>query len=49
MSEFLNHVVEVTFTLVLVYLILANSVGFSSVITSAGSVYVNSVKALQGR
>lgn len=49
MSNFFERMFEVSFTLILVYLILNNAVGFSSVISSAGAVYVNSVKALQGR
>ncbi len=42
-------VLEITLTLVLVYLVLSNWQGFSSVISNLGSVYVNSVKTLQGR
>lgn len=49
MGQFLDHVVEVSFTLILVYLILNNATGFSSVLSTAGNVYVQSVKALQGR
>lgn len=49
MGNFFDRLFEVTFTLVLVYLILNNAVGFSSAVTAAGNVYVNAVKALQGR
>ena len=49
MSQFAEHVIEVTFTLIVVYLVLANAFGFSSAVTSIGNVYVQSVKALQGR
>jgi len=45
----IQRVIEITFTLILVYLILANAFGFSSVVSSIGNVYVQSVKALQGR
>ena len=44
-----NRVIEVTFTLILAYLVLSNARGFSNVIRSVGSVYTGSVRALQGR
>lgn len=42
------RIIEVTFMLVLAYLILKNASGFSSAVRSVGSVYTSSVKALQG-
>lgn len=42
-------ILEITFTLILVYLVLQNAYGFSSAVGSIGSVYIGSVKALQGR
>jgi hypothetical protein len=44
-----SRILEISFTLILVYLVLANAYGFSSAVESVGSVYVSSVKALQGR
>lgn len=49
MKETLSHILEITFTLVLVYLLLSNSFGLSQVLKSAGAVYTEGVKALQGR
>lgn len=40
---------EITFTLVLVYLVLRNASGFSSAIKGFGSAYSGFVKVLQGR
>ncbi len=40
---------EVTFTLILVYLVLRNASGFGNVVRNLGSVYTGSVRALQGR
>lgn len=40
---------EITFVLILLYLILSRSTGFASAIKSIGSVYSQSVRALQGR
>lgn len=41
--------IEITFVLILAYLILSRAGGFSSAVRSIGSVYVSAVKALQGR
>lgn len=49
MKESVTQILEITFTLVLIYLILSRALGFSSVVSSIGRVYVESVKALQGR
>jgi len=40
---------EITFVLILVYLILSRGYAFSSVVRSIGEVYAHSVKALQAR
>lgn len=40
---------EITFVLIVVYLVLSRAVGFSNAVRSIGSVYVGAVKALQGR
>jgi len=40
---------EITFLLILVYLVLSRASGFSTAIRSIGSAYTSSVKALQGR
>jgi hypothetical protein len=45
----LSRWIEVTFVLVLVYLVLTNYKGFASAVSSLGSVYSSSVKVLQGR
>jgi len=45
----ITRVLEITFVLIILYLVLANAYGFSSAVTSIGSVYTTSVKALQGR
>lgn len=44
-----SRVLEITFSLILVYLILSKASGFSSAVSSISSGYVSSVKALQGR
>ncbi len=49
MGKTLMFWLEVTFVLIILYLILSRSTAFSNAITSLGSVYVGSVKALQGR
>lgn len=49
LSETVGRILEITFVAVILYLILANAFGFSSIVTSLGNVYVKSVGALQGR
>ncbi len=44
-----SKILEITFTLVLVYLVLSMSDGFSEAITAIGNVYSKSVKTLQAR
>jgi len=45
----MGRVLEITFLLILAYLILSRALGFSTAVRSVGKVYVDSVKALQGR
>lgn len=44
-----NRWIEITFVLILAFLILRNALGFSSGVSAIGKVYVDAVKALQGR
>jgi hypothetical protein len=45
----LMTVIEVTATLVMAYLILANAANFAIAAQAAGSLYTGAVKTLQGR
>ena len=45
----MGRILEITFILILIYLVLSRAVGFSAAVKSIGKVYVDSVKALQGR
>jgi hypothetical protein len=45
----LSRWIEITFVLIVLYLVLSRALGFSSAISAIGKVYVASVKALQGR
>lgn len=45
----LGEWVEITFFVILIYLILSRSQGFSSVVRSTSNAYIGAVKALQGR
>lgn len=49
MKDTVGKVLEITFILVLMYLVLTNGNAFSQVVGSLGNVYTNSVKVLQGR
>ena len=40
---------EITFVLILAYLILSRAFGFSMAVSALGKTYVEGVKALQGR
>lgn len=42
-------IIEVTATLIMAYLILANAGGFATAVSAAGSAYTGAVTALQGR
>lgn len=44
-----TNVIQWTGWLILAFLVLANADGFSKATNAIGSVYVNAVKALQGR
>lgn len=45
----LNRIIEVTFVLIILYLVVANAAGFAQAIRAIGGVYTDSVKALQAR
>ena len=44
-----SRVLEITFVLVLAYLVIANANNFAIAIQSIGAVYAGAVKTLQGR
>jgi hypothetical protein len=44
-----SRIIEVTMTLVLVYLVVTHGSQFAQVVSSIASGYTSSVKALQGR
>lgn len=44
-----NRALEVTFTLIVLYLVLSRAYGFSAVMRSISDAYIGAVKALQGR
>lgn len=41
--------IEITFVLIVLYLVLSRALGFGTVVRSIGKVYVDAIKALQGR
>lgn len=43
-----GRVIEVTFTLIAMYLVITNADKFSTAANAVGGVYVNAVRALQG-
>lgn len=45
----ISKVLEITFVLIMTYLVIANAAHFSMAIQALGAVYGNSVKVLQGR
>lgn len=45
----LGRWMEITFVLIILFLVLSRPEGFSKVVGSLGSVYSGSVKVLQGR
>lgn len=47
--KIIEQLFEITLVLVLVYLVLSNAFGFSTVVSSFGQAYTSSVKVLQGR
>lgn len=44
-----TNIIEGTFLLVLVFLVLTNAAGFNTVASAIGSVYTSAVRALQAR
>jgi hypothetical protein len=44
-----GRILEITFLLVLAYLVIANAGNFATAIKALGGVYAGSVKVLQGR
>lgn len=44
-----GRILEITLILVMAYLIFINADGFSKAAEASGGVYINAVKALQGR
>ncbi len=44
-----ERILEITITAIVLYLVLTNAQGFSSIIGAGASAYTESVKALQGR
>lgn len=49
MKAEIGQILEGTFVLILVFLVLSRASGFSKAMGAIGSVYISSVKALQGR
>jgi hypothetical protein len=45
----INRILEITFVLVMAYLVIANAGNFATAIRALGSVYIGSVRTLQGR
>lgn len=44
-----SGIIESTFVLILVYLVVSNAYGFSTSMKAVGDLYTSSVKTLQGR
>lgn len=44
-----NRVIEITFVLIVVYLVIVNAIDFSIVVNTIGTLYIEAVKTLQGR
>ncbi len=44
-----GRILEITFVLIVLYLVLSNGSSFGSVVNTIGSTYIGAVKALQGR
>ncbi len=45
----IDRILEITFTLVLIYLVLSRAEGFSTSLGAISGAYTSSVKTLQGR
>jgi hypothetical protein len=44
-----SEIVQASFVLIMAYLIIANADKFSTAVNSAGGIYIQAIKALQGR
>lgn len=49
LDSLFGRILEITMVAIVLYLVLTNAFGFSSIISTAGEVYAKSVTALQGR
>jgi hypothetical protein len=49
MENTFNRIIEVTVTLIVLYLLFTNAGAVSQLLSAAGNVYTQSVKTLQGR
>lgn len=49
MKGTISQILEGTFVLIVIFLVLSRASGFSKAMSAIGSVYISSVKALQGR
>ncbi len=47
--QMIRRWIEITFTAILVYLVLTNAPGFSEIVRQIGRSYVDIVRALQGQ
>lgn len=45
----IGDILQISFVLIMAYLIIANAPNFATAVGAAGSTYVNAVKVLQGR
>lgn len=49
MNENVGRILEISFVLVFVYLVVTNFVGFSAATNAIGNLYTGGVRTLQGR
>lgn len=49
MNENIGRILEISFVLIFVYLVVTNFVGFGAGVNAIGNLYTGSVRALQGR
>lgn len=49
MGDKVGQILEISFVLILVYLVVTNFVGFSSATNAVGNLYTSGVRTLQGR
>lgn len=45
----IGHFLELTFTAIIIYLVLRDPSGFANIVKAGGDVYAKSVSTLQGR